>query len=74
MNDDQAYFHGVEHYYDDPPEQCVRYFYNSRVSDNCDEIPVPLAVRAWEAYDEEFWDARLSTESSSRIWDFIPFL
>ncbi|UBF23147.1 hypothetical protein HCTV-16_gp164 [Haloarcula virus HCTV-16] len=73
MNDEQRYFDGVHEYYEDPPEQCVRYFYNSRVSDNCDEIPAPLAVQAWKAYDEQFWDERLSTESRSRIWELLPF-
>lgn len=73
MNDEQRYFDGYEDYYERDPEALVPIFYNSRVSDACEEIPAPLAIRAWEAHEETFWEERLSTESSGRIWEFLPF-
>ena len=73
MNEHTEYFVGYMDYLDDDPDDLVPLLYDSLVADSCDEIPGPLAARAWEAHEETFWEERLSTESSERIWELVPF-
>jgi hypothetical protein len=75
MNEHTEYFVGyIDYLDDDDPDELVSLLYNSLVADSCEEIPGPLAARAWETHRETFWGERLSTESSGRICELVPFV
>jgi len=71
MNEEEEHVDWYQGFYKRrDPEDLVRVLYNSRSYDSCEEkeIPAPLVCLSWDAYRDEFWNARLSTETSDDIW------
>jgi hypothetical protein len=64
MNEEQEYFNALEgHYRGLDSETLIASFYNFRASHVTQEIPVPLAMRAWEVHEMVFWDEYTEEES-----------
>lgn len=63
-NEKQRYFNGLGGYYAGlDSETLIASFYNFRASHVVQEIPAPLAMRAWEIHETTFWTMYAEEES-----------